>query len=159
MKEIITILLLTVLTILVLIGVLYGKSQKKSNNYFGDFLSKTGHPLLRMYHNGKPYLLLLDTGATHNVIDSNSLSEFDKKFTRKKASIVAGIGDIDTKETHEVYRIRFDDELNSFTDDFISLDISGMFEDFNGEKVVGILGVSFLSKYALTLDFKNNIVS
>lgn len=158
MKEAIIVLLIVIATIL--IGILYDKSQrKKLNNYFGDTLSKTGHPLLRMYHNGKPYLLLLDTGATHNVIDSNRLNEFDKKFTRKKANIISCIGDVNTNENHEIYTIRFDDKLNSFTDDFVSLDITGICEDFEGEKVVGILGVSFLSKYALTLDFKNNIVS
>jgi hypothetical protein len=136
------------------------KHLKKIRNYFGDTLKRTGHPLIRLYHNKKPYLLLLDTGATHNVIDTNVIKELDKKFVRKDSIALQGINSNDT-EVLETYRIRFDDKNNSFTDDFIAMDLYDAFSDAEneiGEPVIGILGVGFLSKYALTLDFKQNTV-
>ena len=158
MKDLI--IIISILILIIVLVFIYSKDKNKhTKKYFGDTLRKTGHPLLELYHNSKPYLLLLDTGATHNVIDSNSINEFDKKFTRKYANLVSGIGDVDSEMKYEMYKIRFDDKINSFTDDFISMDLSNTFDDYNGKKVVGILGVGFLSKYALTLDFKNNIVS
>ena len=136
------------------------KKREKTKNYFGDTLKRTGHPLIRLYHNKKPYLLLLDTGATHNVIDKNIIKELDKKFVRKDSIALQGINSNDT-EMMETYRIRFDDKNNSFTDDFIAMDLCDVFSDTEneiGEPVIGILGVGFLSKYALTLDFKQNTV-
>lgn len=138
------------------------RERKKRNiqNYFGDTLKRTGHPLIRLYHNKKPYLLLLDTGATHNVIDKNIIKELDKKFVRKDSIALQGINSNDI-EMMETYRIRFDDKNNSFTDDFITMDLYDAFSDVEneiGEPVIGILGVGFLSKYALTLDFKQNTV-
>lgn len=136
------------------------KNLEKTNNYFGDTLKKTGHPLIRLYHNNKPYLLLIDTGSTHNVIDSKRISELNKKFIRKDSMILQGINS-NGSEVLDTYRIRFDDAHNSFTDDFIAMDLSGAFsdtEDETDEPVIGILGVGFLSKYALTLDFKQNTV-
>ena len=104
--------------------------------------------------------MLLDTGATHNVIDTSVIKELDKKFVRKDSIALQGINSNDT-EILETYRIRFDDKNNSFTDDFIAMDLYDAFSDTEneiGEPVIGILGVGFLSKYALTLDFRQNTV-
>lgn len=156
-KEIITILIWIWIVFLLIYP---NVKRKKTTNYFGDTLKRTGHPLIRLYHNKKPYLLLLDTGATHNVIDTNIIDELDKKFIRKDSIELQGINSNDN-EYMEIYRIRFDDQQNSFTDDFIAMDLNETFSDTKdeiGEPVIGILGVGFLSKYALTLDFKQNTV-
>jgi len=158
---IILIVLITIWMILLIVDIAKREKRHKNPNYFGESLSKTGHPLIRLYHNGKPYLLLIDTGATHNVIDSRVIGEFNKKFMRKDSILVSGINS-NNSGAFETYRIRFDDKNNSFTDDFLAMDLSDTFSDAESEmneSVVGILGVGFLSKYALTLDFKQNTVN
>lgn len=160
--RLIVIIFLIAIIIAIITSIVIEKRRKKISHWtFDRTLKRTGHPLIELYHNKIPYLFLIDTGSTHNLIDKNIINKLDKRFIRKDMQVVEGIGDINSNEKLEMYRIRFDDMFNSFTDDFVSYDMNNMFIDeekhFN-KPVIGILGVGFLSKYALTLDFKSNIV-
>lgn len=156
---------LGIICLMIIMSLLYDiindRKKRKLPKYFGKTLNKTGHPFIMLYNGNKPFVFLVDTGSTHNIIDITKLNELDSKFVRKENMHVTGINSSETI-SNDIYRIRLDDTLNSFTDDFISMDLKDMFKDEECQlknSVAGILGVGFLSKYALTLDFKNNIIT
>lgn len=156
---------LGIICLIIIMSLIYdiidNRKKRKLPKYFGKTLNKTGQPFIMLYNGNNPFVFLVDTGSTHNIIDITKLNELDSKFVRKEDMHVTGFNSSEVV-SNDIYRIRLDDKVNSFTDDFISMDLKDIFknEEYKlGSPIAGILGVGFLSKYALTLDFKNNIIT
>ena len=119
-------------------------------------ISKDGDPiLLPVTFKGKEYLFLLDTGSSHTVFDTSFKHELGevkivKKGLTSGSPILAEffnapealLGPLNLKESGEIACI----DLN-------------MFSSVLGKKVSGIIGLNFLRKYVVQIDFDKGILS
>lgn len=102
--------------------------------------------------NGKPGVLLVDTGASKSLLDINKAEEygFETLFLSKNQYVgIGGVTDI-----YVIYNYKIEGPWVTF----LGADLSEIQEFFNKDdvKIIGILGVDFLENNNCTLDFSKN---
>lgn len=107
-------------------------------------------PIISVTINGKEAKLLVDTGATENMLNLSSKSYYNFS-TRETGRKVNGVGGF--KYIEEVYNanIKYKDSVISI--DFVAIDMNTIKEELG---VQGLIGSSFLEKHGYSVNFKDN---
>lgn len=137
------------------------KNKKKTILTFNKSSIKGfNFPIVTFYHNKKPVNFLVDSGSDKCIIDENVLNIF--KY--KKLSIKGTVSGVNN-ENIEVYYVRITlhdkDCKKCFTDAFQVIPIPTFPEiekEFN-LKISGILGGTFLKKYATIIDYTTSSIT
>ncbi len=104
---------------------------------------------------------LVDSGASHNYIDSEV---FSSKFNPQLFNTTEGgtfYGVDGTERFSSMCNLSFTYRRSHFEDEFLISDLSTMTGRLSTElkvKIVGVIGVSFLKKYGLSIDLGHMIV-
>ncbi len=120
-------------------------------------LTKTGLPVIPVNIGKNVIHLIVDTGATHCLIDASIPKQMGHNavYLGRKNSIAGVEGN---PEEGEVLEISFQFENQKFTQEFITKDMSNAmigFELNHGLRVHGILGNDFLVKNKWVIDYDN----
>jgi predicted aspartyl protease len=116
------------------------------------------HPLIKGEIEGKPIVLIIDTGASHTVIDKSLTRGLPVQSTGGKEPFAAGINaqkiDVEQVELPSIIldRINFHNLLVFSTD---LEPISKLYNDIAGIKINGLLGCNFLEEFKATINFKS----
>lgn len=125
---------------------------------FEDSITLCKLPIVSFEHNGKTVNFLIDSGASHCIINSNSISIFNHKLV-KTDSHVYGL-DGNRFKTNLAF-IELTKNGRTFQDTFQVLPVPGLEnikKSFNVE-VHGILGNTFLKKYQFLINYKHLIAT
>jgi len=125
----------------------------KVSNLKINFELVNGLILIKGMINDEEGYLLVDTGASKTVIDSEYFSDLGKLETEEKAIIFnQGIQDVIVCQT-KVNRIEIEGLVIS---DYLVriLDLSYFSNFFGNYKIIGVLGLDVLRKYAILLDYE-----
>ena len=106
---------------------------------------------------GQKQFMLIDTGCSNTVFDSNTetfsgIRLHEIKDSGKNYSLNASIDDVKVGKIKDFAIGRFKVNMNRAV--FISLEhINALYESLIGRKIIGILGSDFLKKYKAVIDF------
>ncbi len=120
------------------------------------------HIFVRAMINGRIANLLVDTGASKTVFDSNRIEKFASKNTMvKNDQISTGLG-TNSMQSHtiELKRMKLGDLILKKAEIFL-LDLSHVNETYvklNYKPLDGVLGGDILKKYNAVIDYKKKIV-
>ena len=100
---------------------------------------------------------LIDTGSNHNLINKAFLADqkYKNQVNKINDSMMTGNGEVENSESIET---TISIGNRNYLVQMVLVDYSNVFavfESFLGEKPVGILGIDFLVKYGMVLDFWN----
>lgn len=113
------------------------------------------------YINKKKAILLIDTGASNSIFDSDAAAFFENKLRKKKAechSLNSSDISILSGKIDEFKIGKFSIIMNSAI--FSSLNyINNIFIENNINTISGILGSDFLKKYKAIIDFEKKILT
>ena len=113
------------------------------------------YPLLTCKNNDSEFTFLIDTGADVSIINKGSLSQISHTEGEGKVHIMTG----STSVVASNCNIKLSTKHFSSTEEFRVLDIGSQcftLSTMAGTIIHGVLGMSFLIKNNLILDFKNN---
>lgn len=100
---------------------------------------------------------IIDTGASKTVFDQNRSEYFtiDENFEKEIQSAGINEGQIET-QTGIIHKLKFNDfELSDLKIAIIDLShINNIYEEFSGEKIVGLIGGDFLVKHKAIINYK-----
>lgn len=154
------IILPIVLTIVCVLFIIYiYKKNNKVDVLFNDRLQISGVPLIDLYQNDKKFIFLIDTGSDGCVINRKHLDSIITQPTKDNRVVYGIDGNLINVD---IVQARFSLKTNTnFTDiieKFQVFDISGFdnMEKDEGIVVVGILGTSFLDRYACLIDYNTH---
>lgn len=120
------------------------------------FFNGVAAPFITCKMFGRDVYLLIDTGSNQNLIDRTFLANqrYDGQIYKIADCMMTGNGEVENSESIEtVATIGGKD----YTVQMVLVDYSNVFAVFDlflGKKPVGILGIDFLVKYGMVLDFK-----
>lgn len=102
--------------------------------------------------NGEKTNLLIDTGASKSILDISQASRFNFQFMLFRENQYVGIGG-----KQDLY-IVFDYEIEGIFLPFLGTDLREVTYYFqeNDIDIAGIIGMDFLERYNVTIDFENN---
>lgn len=138
--------------------------MKKKINYPLNYgLSKTGLPLVVVEMYGKNLCMLIDTGATLNLLDKRVYNYFsDKTPNQLNTGLKTANFGIDGLETDaERVEIEFLFEGCIYTTKFTIFDVSIAFDkvrEESGIQIHGILGNEFLLENEWIIDFEKTTI-
>lgn len=116
-------------------------------------------PLITLtFPNSGKFTFLVDSGASHNYIDNEAFTNFKDVTPVEGAHTYYGASG-EEKQTNE-YSLFFTYRNSHFEDNFLVADLSGL-NKLSAEvktNIVGVIGVSFLKKYGLSIDLNRMIV-
>lgn len=123
-------------------------------------------PVISFKINNKPYFFLLDTASAYCILDYSKLSEFTLNnpslvLSEESEHTVVGIGGRITPKTQKCKLDLSYKDLN-FSSDFITIDLEESLRHTNsilGIDCIGLIGIDFIKKYKLKINFKKNIVT
>lgn len=132
---------------------LFRKEDGDSIIDFQQGLDLTGVPVCTFRQGSKSINLMLDTGASKNLIDKRILKDLDYKMLLGQDTMM----DVNGNET-VCMGIHMDINFmkENYSSDFMVCDMSRTFEDIKkstGVTIHGILGSGFFRKYRSVLDF------
>lgn len=122
-------------------------------------LSKTGLPLIPVQVGEHTMLFLIDTGATHSIIDESISSHLDSCFVHQipnKTIQISGIED--TEKQGSIYELTFKIDDQRYIQEFVTnslIEASSEMMKNSGLQIHGILGTDFLFKNQWIIDFEN----
>ena len=123
-------------------------------------LNKTKLPIIPVEIKGKHLCLIIDTGSTCSLIDSNVVEYFKDIATPVGDYNISGIDG--TKHKVDVITLPFSFEGQSYSPKFC---VKPLLEDFkdieteSGIQVVGLLGTDFLMENKWIIDFDKLVVT
>lgn len=126
---------------------------------FSYSITKTNLPLIPVEVGEHIMLFLIDTGATHSIIDESIPSELDSVFINKipnKTIQISGLEGIEKEG--DIYELKFKIENKTFIQEFITnslLSASTETMKYDKFQIHGILGTDFLLKNQWIIDFEN----
>ena len=111
-------------------------------------------PVISFENNNQTFHFIIDSGASHSIININSIQNFTFKEKDGKSHVYGVDGNkIDSRSiTVELTKKNY-----CFINDFQVLPVGG-FENIKnkyGVEISGLIGNDFLSKYEFIMDFKN----
>jgi hypothetical protein len=118
--------------------------------------SRIRHFLIKSRLNGKNGKFILDTGASHTVVDEKAASKFGMKFVQKKSSKAAGLG---TSELSVRLSKGNKLSLDSFLIENLKISVMDLshvnraLSRFGAGKVEGVIGADILKKYKAIIDY------
>ena len=122
-------------------------------------LSKTGLPLIPLQVGEHTMLFLIDTGATHSIIDESILRELDSSFVHKIPNKTIKISGIEgTEKQGIIYELSFKIDDQTYIQEFVTnslIEASSEMMKNSGIQIHGILGTDFLFKNKWIIDFEN----
>lgn len=151
----ITIILGFIITILCIFYSRYIDIEKPDYVFtFENTMGTYKVPIVSFKHNGKTVNFIIDSGATHSIINSSSINEFDCANMENMKGSVFGI-DGNKIETNLV-NVTITKDNYEFNDIFQVLPIPGIdkLNDTEDITVHGLLGSTFLKKYKFHIDYK-----
>jgi hypothetical protein len=137
-------------------------NQSTSLNSYVRLIRPTrGVPLVLGYINGKPAWFLLDTGASHSILDLDQLLRYGMYTDTVSLGEFIGIGG---KSNIYIPAGLTDFQLGEkfYTVPFTSTDLSGAItnlQTFQGIRVFGILGSDFINKYGCSINYRLNVLT
>lgn len=122
---------------------------------FEDTMGTHRVPVVSFEHNGQTVNFIIDSGATHSVINISSVDKFEGELLENAEGTMYGIdGNI---VNTRLANVEITKNGHAFQDVFQILPIPGidMMSAQNGIEVHGILGSSFLKKYQFIINYKH----
>lgn len=129
---------------------------KKVGFSFKETMTDVGIPIVTLKNGEKEFNFILDTGSDISHIDSNikdSLSDTEE-VEGDNLTVITANGSVEGNNSW--IRVPLNYKKQSFTEDFIPLDLHDSFESLRedtGIQLHGILGGTFLRKYRYVLDY------
>src|ERR1700761_4483052 len=121
------------------------------------------HPLVNININGKPFTMVIDTGASKTALDKNLFLRANKKATLSTSEkLSTGLGTTTMKSfttTVEDFRIG-DLKISDF--EVAVLDLSAIniaYEQMGHPQVLGVLGGDVLMYYKAVIDYGKKTIS
>lgn len=120
-------------------------------------VNKAGHFELKLKLNGKYARFILDTGASHTVVDAAAAEKYSVTAGSRKGKKAGGLGTtgLETKvskdNTIEISKVKLNGQklvLLDLTHVNLSLENNG------SENVIGIIGADILKKKSAVIDYK-----
>lgn len=130
--------------------------SKKVGFSFKETMTDVGIPIVTLKNGEKEFNFILDTGSDISHIDSNikdSLSDTEE-VEGDNLTVITANGSVEGNNSW--IRVPLNYKKQSFTEDFIPLDLHDSFESLRedtGIQLHGILGGAFLRKYRYVLDY------
>lgn len=112
------------------------------------------------FQNGQKYTFLVDSGANNSYLSDTVLEDFDKsQIIMDDTNRFFGIDGVE--RSSDMITLSFTHRNSKFTEIFMIADLSlsmGKMSDIIGKEVHGIIGVSFLKKYGMSIDLNRMLV-
>ena len=131
----------------------------KTKISFKESLDLVELPVITFMNNNKKLNLLIDSGSDISYLCSKVISELNLTSEEEKVelNIITGIKSVDSICNKVKLNLSFKD--NNFEEEFIILpELDQQFDNImkeNGDKIDGVIGNSFLSKYKYIIDYKD----
>lgn len=135
---------------LILAVILFSCSRTNKNVNEIPFIQYNNLPIITLEVNGKMIRLLVDTGSTQNILDSNSKNYLNFS-TIETYDIINGIGGHRNLEIVNNVTVKYRDSVIKI--DFVATDLGNV---ANSLGIRGIVGSNFLEKNGYLVDFVNN---
>lgn len=122
---------------------------------FEDTMGIHKVPVISFEHKGKIVNFIIDSGASHSVINKSSLNEFDFRLIENVEGKVYGV-EGNAIETNLAY-ITLEKNGHKFQDIFQVMEVPGLSKikkDHNVE-IHGFLGSQFLKKYQFLINYRH----
>lgn len=156
------IIVVVVLLILGVIAFVYFQNKQYKKISFKETLELTGLPIITFHHwdkqcNDIKLNFLLDTGASHSIIDKNVLDGMDYKHTGRKHEM-CGLDGIKRITQDVAFTVTY--EGKEFHGTFQVDDMTPIFskiKNTTGVSIHGVLGSTFFNKYRYIIDFDKYI--
>jgi hypothetical protein len=119
------------------------------------------HPLVQVFIFGKPFTLVLDTGASKTAFDHDTLLNEDTKL-EVSDRLSTGLGTNDMASSTTVIRDMQIGDLVIDEFEVAVLDLSTIniaYRQLNHPEVLGVLGGDILMKYKAIIDYGNSTLS
>lgn len=123
---------------------------------FEDTIGIVKVPVVSFEHNGKTVNFIIDSGASHSIIDSACIDEFEyKPIESANSTSVRGING-DKVKTALAY-VELTSEGHTFSDVFQVCPVPTLKwqEEKYGIHISGLLGSQFLKKYRFLINYKH----
>lgn len=130
------------------------KDCKRHKMSFAESLNLCDLPVVCFKCDGKPFNMLVDSGANNNVIDARIIESYPYKETNYCASLSGIEGNESPIVDFIEIEINHKDEV--YTDKFQVANVSKLFDNIknnSGVTIHGILGNNFFQKYKYILNF------
>jgi hypothetical protein len=104
--------------------------------------------------NNNEGVLLIDTGASHSMLDINKAKTYNFKCIKKESKYVGIGGEADM---YNVYSYQVD----KFFVDFLAIDLSNVSAYFQKDgylDLIGIIGADFFNQHEALIDFDKNML-
>lgn len=115
-------------------------------------------PLVEVEINGRPAVMLVDTGSSVSVIDINQLDDYGASMGRSAGITLRGIGD----KADVVYvRDAIVSAKGVLMHQFVAYDLSGIIEAIyitTGIRITGIIGYPQIRQAEMIIDSNNNVI-
>ena len=114
-------------------------------------------PIVSLYHEGKPFNFLLDTGSNDSIIDSNILNKMKHEMTDQQSNLYGMEGNCQVVKKCNIV-LSYDGV--DFPYEYLICDMKEAFGKIKAESGVtlhGIIGSKFFNTYKYVLDFESLI--
>lgn len=121
------------------------------------------HPLVNIHINGKPFTMVIDTGASKTALDKNLFLSANKKATlNSNEKLSTGLG-TNTMRSYTTTVDQFNiGELSIPDFEVAVLDLSAIniaYEQMGHTQVLGVLGGDVLMQYKAVIDYGKKTIS
>lgn len=122
---------------------------------FKDTMDTHKIPIVSFEHDGKIVNFVIDSGASHSIINTSSIGEFRYKLLENAGGKVYGI-DGNTVKTR-LASVELTKNGHVFQDIFQVMPVPGLdsIKEKENLEVYGILGSQFLKKYQFLINYKH----
>jgi len=114
------------------------------------------HPLLDITVYGKPFIVVLDTGASKTAFDKTLLQALEEALIVDSERLSTGLGTNDMASSTAIIPDLFVGELHISNHEVAVLDLSTInnaYRQMNHPEVLGVLGGDILMKYKAVIDY------
>jgi len=150
------IVIITTIFLVIAISIYYVKFYKKKPQItasFKDSVNLLKVPVITFTNNNQQFYFLIDSGASHSIININSIANFKYQEVNGN-SRVYGVDGNKLTATRVVVELRKKDYF--FVNEFNVLHVGGLdnIKAKYGIEIAGLVGGDFLKKYEFLIDFK-----
>ena len=150
------IVIITIILLVVAISIYYVKFYKKKPQIaasFKDSVDLLKVPVITFTNNNQQFYFLIDSGASHSIININSIAKFKYQEVNGNSRIYGVEGNRLTA-TRVVVELKKKNYL--FINEFNVLHVGGLdnIKAKYGVEIAGLIGSDFLKKYEFLVDFK-----